>query len=99
MLRLIFVDKDARPPILWVNPGRRRHMAIYSSRKKGEVLPASLCVRISAIGADASEERAFELVPDRTQAVLYRLSFSAGRAPKCSSGLATARKRRTRRST
>jgi len=75
MMRVIFIDKEARPPILWVNPGRPRHMAIYSSSEKGEVIPASFCVRISAIGADASEERAFELVPDRTQAVLYRPKF------------------------
>jgi hypothetical protein len=75
MMRVIFVDKNARPPILWVNPARPRHMAIYSSNKRRQVLPASFCVRISAIGADASEDRAFQLVPDRTQAVLYRPTF------------------------
>jgi hypothetical protein len=75
MVRLIFVNKDARPPILSVNAPRPRDMVIYSSRKKDEILPASFCVRVSAVGADAVEERAFQLVPDRSKAVLYRPEF------------------------
>lgn len=71
---LLFVDR--KEDVLKVpGNGLLRYMKIHSTA--GDILPASLCVRVAVINVDIFEERAFRLIPDKNQPNLYRSELTS----------------------
>jgi hypothetical protein len=51
-------------------------MRIHSTTT-GDILPASLCVRVAVINVDIFQERAFRLIPDKNQPNFYRSELTS----------------------
>jgi len=75
---IVLVDQKA--DVLMVgNSSYLRHLKIHSA--KGDIIPASFCVRVIFLGTDVFHERTFRLIPDKNASLLYRAELVA---PSCS---------------